>query len=420
MQNWLVLNRTNYFPLLLVQVLLRIFRKLEFSHLIWVSVVSSRWNRLIFQLLERRVWFRLTGNDGMASLSGHRTYKQVSLRERKLRVPKFSPGLLQALGCGAESLEIDCHVVHPELLLYVLQFFRSVVKLKLVVEVFHWSQIDAATFLEQARGILPEVRFLTMNAQFYKSVGLLAMMAPTLVTLDVRVREQLLAKFYECRFDNLEELTFRMSAMPLPFQPSCFRAAELVDFLARQNNLRKLGLHVWADFVTWDFSKLTGIEELTLDHDIFNISGLSQMTRLRSLSCKHIFVNCSNAEPVPSLAKLELNSSSSIDAAQLARIFPNLMTLILAKLHLATPEMEQIVRAWPSLEELSFAMSGFEATLLVPLQQFRKLRKLSVEATVENEVRARKSFSNQLPSNSPLITERFGRILRSPGAGIVP
>ncbi|EDS26058.1 predicted protein [Culex quinquefasciatus] len=342
------------------EILLKIFRNFSFWELIFYTTISPRWNELCFYLLRDRVTFQLQREMLIPPQfwTPDRCYRDVSYVTDFL--PDGSSFYLQPFAEHVQKLDLTFYRADDGSLLEFLRSFGKVVTLALIVDRLQ-PRKPRPRFLEACAGILPEVRHLTIRCCYLKLLGLLAEVAPRLVTLDVELVVRVLPQFFECQLGALESLTLRlnMSGVDGRTIEDTFPKAALVQFLSQMRHVRKFGIFVDFFYPVFDVaSALPSVEELTVSgkfsvmpvNKIFNC--VHQMPLLRSLSINVESFHCLELdEPVPQVAALKVTGSIRIHLPTLARTFPNLRVLSVKLQDISTDA------------ELSFALSRWENTL---------------------------------------------------------
>lgn len=400
-----------------------IFRSLTFRQLVTASAVNHRWNELAFFLFQNRVSLQLGSWAFEGQREWTRTYTALSLRAS---LPKgLDIFLVQPLADGAHTLDINIDNANDGTLLEFLRLFRGVETLLVKIDRIRLSKTKRA-FLRKTPGFLPAVRHLTLRCRYVRMVGLLAEVAPRLVTLDLDLVPRLLPNFYECQFDCLQSLTLRFKLACVVASWEIPEKQNLVERLRQLTSLRKLGLFVDSDINAFEVAfALPFIEELTLGGRfkgcrLADFRNLTQMTNLRSLSlafeAERFSMYGVYTNPLPTVEVFRTNESTEFPLPAIIGKFPNLKVLSISTATLSDLAVQAMIGStWQNtMEDLSIVIASIKPSVVASFVALQKLKKLSVFCCDDAQVNQKKKKQNRNSDfkSLPGVSGRSQRIQR--------
>ncbi|XP_038114723.1 uncharacterized protein LOC119768617 [Culex quinquefasciatus] len=365
------------------EILLMIFRKLTFRQLVRASAVSHRWNELMFYLLKDRVKLRIQGLQfsNTEEWAQNRKYAALTFDAVRFGLPKgFNARWLEPLAENVKHLRFYCKLANDGALLELLRPFGAVEELLVKADELDLSKA-LSSYLRLCRGLLPNLRRLTIGCRYVRMMGLLKEVAPRLVSLDLELLPRLLTKLYVCRFENLESLTLRFPQR----QTNIPNMLSFLRCLQEIKDLRKLGLFVNDCISVFRAAfALTSVDDLTLG-GTFTVEHFSQifddihrMTNLRSLSIFVITKQFLTVEAaLPSLDSLCIGGTIKVNVSILTEKFPNITLLMLTTRTFDWHEVQEIANAWQStMQHLAIEIRETDQSVIASILTMLKLRKL--------------------------------------------
>uniref|UniRef100_A0A1Q3F4Z1 F-box domain-containing protein n=1 Tax=Culex tarsalis TaxID=7177 RepID=A0A1Q3F4Z1_CULTA len=370
------------------EILLKIFSSFNFWELIFYTKISPRWNKLCFYLVRDRVALELQPEMLVPPQEWTQNRRYRNVRFENALLPDFDSSCLQPLAEHVQRLKLTFLEADDGPLVEFLRPFVKLESLELKMGKMH-PRKSRPRFLKACSGILPALRQLTIRCCYMKLMGLLAEVAPRLVSLDLELLIRLLPLFFECQFNALESLTLRLNMTGSNGKTitDTFPKEKLVQFLSQMKHVRKFAIFVEFFHPAFDVAAaLTAIEELTLGGNFWVLpiktifKCLDQLPQLRTLNIAVDSFHWLELEkPLPHVTTLNITGSVRIHLPTLARTFPNLRSLAVILRDISTAaELNFALSAWEnSMEELSMQISlEFVQKLIVLFSTLRKIRKI--------------------------------------------
>ncbi|XP_039434834.1 uncharacterized protein LOC120416976 [Culex pipiens pallens] len=368
------------------EILLTIFAKLDFPDLLSASVVCTRWNNVIFHFFNHRIAFRLH-SFFVPLLSGTRSYRNVRITGRYLYSPQGqNENRLAALAEDAWNLHLELSEIRGGVLARLLNKFSTLRSLSLRI-MRYCSERSPQLFRRLIRGVLPALKSLTLVCLTFYCMEVLAEVAPTLESLNIKLLARHRLKLYECNLASLRSLTLSMDTRSMMYLYNLeeFPVDEFITFLSGLPNLRVLRLKLDHPEAFLHIYSLRNIVELSLGGldpaaQKCSLDGISQMVNLKTLSITaQELLLPSVLQPATTVTSLTLHDLATMDIKKLARVFPSLTVFCVeTPRSLMLSELRQIVVAWRALEELSVRIERLSEEICDCFLKLSKLRKLTL------------------------------------------
>lgn len=347
----------------------------------------------MFYLLKDRVKLRIQGLQfsNTEEWAQNRKYAALTFDAVRFGLPKgFNARWLEPLTENVKHLRFYCKLANDGALLELLRPFGAVEELLVKADELDLSKA-LSSYLRLCRGLLPNLRRLTIGCRYVRMMGLLKEVAQRLVSLDLELLPRLLTKLYVCRFENLESLTLRFPQR----QTNIPNMLSFLRCLQEIKNLRKLGLFVNDCISVFRAAfALTSVDDLTLG-GTFTVEHFSQifddihrMTNLRSLSIFVITEQFLTVEAaLPSLNSLCIGGTIKVNVSILTEKFPNLTLLMLTTRTFDWHEVQEIANAWQStMQHLAIEIRETDQSVIASILTMLKLRKLYLYLNEPSEV----------------------------------